>query len=363
MAIGLILTGVFNILFGLSSSLLLFGIFWGLNGWFQGLGWPPCARLLTHWYSQSERGTWWAFWNTSHNIGGALIPILAAYCAEHFGWRSAMYVPAAICIFVGFFLINRLRDTPQSLGLPPIEKFRNDFGGNSHPGDFKENELTTKEILIKFVLQNKFIWILAFSYFFVYVIRTGFNDWSALYLVETKGYSQIGAGTCVCWFEIGGFFGSLAAGWSSDRIFNGRRGPVNILFLIGMIGAILLFWTIKASNTYIDSTLMFFIGFLIFGPQMLIGVAAAELSHKKAAATSTGFAGSFAYMGSATAGYPLGKITQELGWEGFFIALLICSIAGTLLLLPLWSVKSSYSTPATKFKLSRREKAQCPEGA
>lgn len=48
MAAGLILTGVCNILFGMSSSIAFFAVFWGLNGWFQGWGWPPCARLLTH---------------------------------------------------------------------------------------------------------------------------------------------------------------------------------------------------------------------------------------------------------------------------------------------------------------------------
>lgn len=127
MAIGLIITGITTILFGFSSSLILFALFWGLNGWFQGWGWPPCARLLTHWYSQSERGTWWSVWSTSHNVGGFLIPIIVGACAEYFGWRYAMFVPGGLCIIMGFILMNRLRDTPQSLGLPSIEKYRNDF--------------------------------------------------------------------------------------------------------------------------------------------------------------------------------------------------------------------------------------------
>ena len=129
MAVGLVLTGIFNIFFGLSSSLLMFAIFWGLNGWFQGFGWPPCARFFTHWYSQNERGSWWSTWNVSHNVGAFLIPWIIGVCLHYFGWRSAMYVPGIMCIVGGFFLINRLRDTPQSLGLPPIEKFRNDYGG------------------------------------------------------------------------------------------------------------------------------------------------------------------------------------------------------------------------------------------
>jgi OPA family sugar phosphate sensor protein UhpC-like MFS transporter len=126
MAIGLILTGVCNLLFGFVSSLAMFGIFWGLNGWFQGWGWPACTKQLTHWYGRTERGRWYSVCSTSHTIGGFVIAILAANCGQHFGWRWGMYVPGILCIFVGFWLINRLRDVPQSLGLPPIEVFKDE---------------------------------------------------------------------------------------------------------------------------------------------------------------------------------------------------------------------------------------------
>lgn len=83
------------------------------------------------------------------------------------------------------------------------------------------------------------------------------------------------------------------------------------------------------------------IGFLIFGPQMLIGVAAAELSHKKAAGASTGFIGFIAYLGFAASGYPLTKIMESSGWNGFFIALAICGVVSVLLLLPMWAIKTN----------------------
>ena len=85
-----------------------------------------------------------------------------------------------------------------------------------------------------------------------------------------------------------------------------------------VIGAIAAFWFSPIKMPLLDSSLMFVIGFLIFGPQMLIGMAAAELSHKKAAGTATGFTGWVAYLGAAAAGYPLGIMTQELGWHSFF---------------------------------------------
>jgi len=276
-------------------------------------------------------------WNVSHNVGAFLIPWIVGFSAYYFGgWRAAMYIPGIICIMGGFYLINRLRDTPQSLGLPPIEKFRNDYAGTSTKSG--EQELTAREILIEYVLKNKYIWMLAIAYFFVYFVRTGINDWTALYLIENKGYSQLSANGCVSLFEVGGFFGSLAAGWASDYFFSAKRGPVNVLFAILMFTAIALFWFVPAGYPLIDSVALFVIGFAIFGPQMLIGVACAELSHKKAAATSTGFAGTFAYMGAAVAGYPLGKITQEMGWDGFFWALGISCTLSIVFLLPLWAV-------------------------
>ncbi len=337
MAFGLMMTGVFNILFGMSSSFLFFALFWALNGWFQGFGWPPCARFLTHWYSQSERGSWWSTWNVSHNVGATVIPWIVGICLQYFGWRYAMYVPGILCILGSFFLMNRLRDTPQSLGLPPIEKFRSDYGGATSP-EVEEKELSTKEILIEFIIKNKYIWLLAVSYFFVYVVRTGVNDWTALYLIKTKEYSKIGANGCVSLFEVGGFFGSLFAGWSSDRLFGARRGPVNVLFALGMLLSLTAFWLIPPGYPILDSTAMFMVGFAIFGPQMLIGVAAAELSHKKAAATSTGFVGCFAYMGAASAGYPFGKICDLFGWEGLFLGMAICAVLAAVFLSPMWNV-------------------------
>jgi MFS transporter, OPA family, sugar phosphate sensor protein UhpC len=337
MAIGLMLTGLFNICFGLSSSIFFFALFWGLNGWFQGFGWPPCARFLTHWYSHSERGSWWSTWNVSHNVGGFLIPWVAGFALQYFGWRYAMYIPGVLCILTGFFLINRLRDTPQSLGLPPIEKYRNDYVDKLEAQN-EDKPLSSKKILTDFILKNPYIWLLAIAYFFVYAVRTGINDWTALFLVESKGYSNIGANGCVSLFEVGGFFGSLAAGWSSDRLFGAKRGPINVLFAIGMLSFIGFFWLVPIGYPMLDSILMFCIGFAIFGPQMMIGLAAAELSHKKAAATSTGFVGFFAYIGAAFAGYPLGAITQHLGWDGFYWALVVCCVISTVLLVPLWSV-------------------------
>ncbi len=338
MALGLMITGIINIIFGLSSSIIVFAVLWGLNGWFQGFGWPACSQMLVHWYAKSERGSWWSTWNVCHNVGAFSIAIVAGYCVQNFGWRSGMYIPGLISIIGSFYLINRLRDCPQVLGLPPIDKYRGEVDA-SQPSDLKCSSQSTWETLVKDVFNNQYLWLLGSAYFFVYFARTAMNDWTPMYLIETRGYSIMGANSMATLIEIGGFAGNLTAGWASDRLFGAKRGPVNVIFSLGMVFGILTFSMLPAGASFYESICLAFIGFTIFGPQMLIGVAAVEVAKKHAIATSSGFVCCISYLGAATAGYPLGKIIQEFGWNAHFSTMIGASLLAVLFLLPLWGVK------------------------
>ena len=119
-------------------AILVMGILNALVGWFNGMGWPPCGRVMTHWFSVSERGTMMSIWNCAHNVGGALVGPMATYGAAWFGsWfygtHEELYFligtfafPAAVALFIALLAYVLLRDTPQSCGLPSVEKWRND---------------------------------------------------------------------------------------------------------------------------------------------------------------------------------------------------------------------------------------------
>ncbi|HIF9344787.1 TPA: MFS transporter [Photobacterium damselae] len=338
MGLGLIATGIINIVFGLSSSLYMLAILWVLNAWFQGWGWPSCSKLLTTWYSRSERGFWWALWNTAHNVGGALIPLVVGYLTLHFGWRYGFMLPGIIAVVIGLFICWRLRDKPVTLGLPSVGRWRKD-----HLEIAQENEglgLSSRDILHKYVIKNKYIWLLAFSYVLVYIVRTGINDWGNLYLTEQFHYSLISANGAISLFEIGGLVGSLVAGWGSDKLFGGNRGPMNLIFAIGIFLSVAALWLMPFKSYVLQSACFFAIGFFIFGPQMLIGMAAAECSHKNSAGAATGFVGLFAYMGAALSGYPLAIVVEHYHWTGFFTVLAAVSAVIGLLLLPFLKAQS-----------------------
>lgn len=336
MAIGLLGAALMNVFFGLSSGLVFFGIFWLGNAWFQSMGWPPCARMLSHWYSPREAGTMWGVWNSSHQIGGALIFVLAGFLVEHYGWRAAFFVPAAMAALGALFLLNRLRDTPESLGLPPIEEHRKE--GQAEEDDEAAGPFwpTFKE----HILGNKLIWYLCIGNFFVYIVRIGVMDWAPTFLVEAKG-SKLGvAGFQVAAFEIAGIFGALAAGMISDRVFKGRRGPVSVLFMSVLVLFLVYFWWIPPGHQFLDAAALVAVGFLVYGPQMLVGVSAADFASKKAVAAATGLTGTFGYMGSAVCGVSVGLIVDKWGWDGGFIFFITSAIIGAFCFTLTWNARS-----------------------
>src|SRR5512139_1125383 len=116
-ALGMLLTAAVNFIFGATANFTGHFVLWTLNGFVQGMGYGPCTRGLSHWYSVKERGTTFGFWNISHNIGGGLAGFLAAECAARWGWTAAFYVPGVIATLCSLYLFWRMRDTPQSVGL------------------------------------------------------------------------------------------------------------------------------------------------------------------------------------------------------------------------------------------------------
>ena len=80
------------------------------------------------------------------------------------------------------------------------------------------------------------------------------------------------------------------------------------------------------------------IGFLIYGPVMLIGLHALELAPKKAAGTAAGFTGLFGYLGgSVAASAAMGYTVDHFGWDGGFVLLIgACLLAIVFLIPTLW---------------------------
>jgi OPA family glycerol-3-phosphate transporter-like MFS transporter len=317
-----------------TSSVTIMFILLFINGWFQGMGWPPCGRLMVHWWSKSERGGLVAVWNCAHNVGGGIPALLFLLGMSIFGdWHTAFWIPGLAALVMAVFCLIVLRDTPQSCGLPSVEEYKNDYP-EDYDKEKHEQEFTAKEIFVEYVFKNKMLWIIAFANVFVYLIRYGILDWSPTYLSEVKHFTIDKSSWAYALYEYAGIPGTLLCGWMSDRVFKGNRGATGFFFMVLVTIATVVYWLNPAGNPEIDMACMIVISFLIYGPVMLIGLHALELAPKKAAGTAAGFTGLFGYIGgSVAASAVVGYTVDAFGWDGGFYVMITGAVIACLLML------------------------------
>ncbi|TWT78225.1 Glycerol-3-phosphate transporter [Posidoniimonas polymericola] len=347
MATGLLLSAVLNFAFGGFENYYVHLALWSMNGFAQGMGWPPCGRVMGHWYSESERGFTFSIWNTSHNLGGAIAGILTAEAVTRYGgWQYAFYVPGALAAIGAAYLFIRLRDTPQSVGLPPIEEFRDDYPANQERGDI-ERELSTRELLLDRVLANKYVWLLAIANFFAYITRYSMLDWGPTYLREIKGADISQAAWAISSLELAGIPSTIFLGWVSDKL-GGRRGMVAALSMLPIIFAFAAIPFVPPGYLWVDVCLLGVVGFFIYPVINLITIAALDVVSKKAIGAAAGFIGLFGYIGRTIQAKGFGwgvdvytashdKLTA---WNGVLAVIVASGVIAAVLLAFTWNLRT-----------------------
>lgn len=335
MAAGLFASLLINVLFGLSGGIIAFGVLWILNGIFQGMGWAPCVRTLVQWFSPRERGVKFAIISTSATLGASLVMFLNGWLIVRYGWRSCFFVPAGIALAATLFILCRLRDRPQSLGLPSIEKHHGEVEDQAVI-DAGAGRSAYRHMVWRHIFRNPAIWIICLVNFFVYIIRYALVDWGPMFLTEAKGLDITRASVIVGGYELAGVAGMLVGGWAMDRVFHGRGSRAIVLFMGGCSLCLLAFWKLPVHGMLGNGLLLWGAGFLIYGPQCLVAVVAANFVPKDVGAAAVGFTGLFGYLSTIVSGWGLGLLVQRHGWDAGFLMLVIAAVLGMILCLTLW---------------------------
>lgn len=468
MSIGLLLCALTSLAFGFIPSLLgveigvaphalivCFGVLLVLNNIFQGSGFPPVTRLLTHWVPPHELATKMSIWNTSHSIGAGLLAILCGFIMGNMGsnlstdemsvdritrnyitinfkddikksdqhiasvdrikiteqdnnlialvdysykpnykngetvkqiyyfdyatfckvrdliaankdisteqiasdlslpephakafqsivtrttnagaWRWCFYLPAFLALLGAFGLFSALRDTPKSVGLEELQNKTSGVNENSSTAEHRA-------FVRKKVYGNPLIWILAIANFFVYVVRFSVLDWGPKFLTEAREMSYAYAGWTVAIFEIFGIIGMLVAGWATDKIFAGRAHRTCVFCMLGAALFMGIFYILPNEvHPLVLICVLAMAGFFIYGPQALIGIAAANQATKRAAATANGLTGIFGYLSVFVSGLGAGILVDKFGWNYVFLGMIAIAFVGMAVFLLMWNAKS-----------------------
>ena len=329
MAIGLLISGILNILIGITSLFPVIALLYLLNQTIQAMGAPPCVKLMKHWYDINEMGRVWSIWTMASHISVAIINFYFPVIVINYGWNAIFYIPGIIAILLSIFIFNRISDTPENLGFKQVNQTLND----------NKNEKLSLIETVKLVIKNKNVLYVSFAAFFVYINRMTFLNWGPILLKEYRNSSNVGIGYQMALFEISGIIGALAAGYISDKLFNGRRAPVGSIsmFLLTIINIIFRF--IPENSAILSSICMLIIGFLISATVILVSVSSTDFIDKKVAASANGFTGTLCYVGTALAGLGNGFLAEHYGWNSVVLVTVISALLGGTLMCILWKEK------------------------
>ena len=344
MTVGLALSAAMNFVFGCSSLSLLFAAFWIVNGFTQGMGFPPCAKMLTHWIHPKELATKMSIWNTSHSFGAVMaLGLCSLLLGLGFNWRWCFWVPAVLAGLAAVFCFFCVHDSPTEAG---VEELEIEGSAIEQSKDSNDRPVTTAERR-RLVFSNKVIWLVAMANFFVYIVRFGFLDWGPTFLKQFKGIPVAKGGLMIIAFELAAVVATVLAGWLTDSLFKGRGQRTCVFCMLFAALFSFGFWCLPNGAPIWEATLLLMgAGFCIYGPQALIGIVAANQATKEAAAMANGFTGIMGYASTTVSGLGIAFIKENFGWGVTLGAIAGFAIIGMVLFLFAWNTSANgYKKP------------------
>lgn len=334
--LGMIGTLVVNFIFGFGdvvSVLSFLVILWGINGFFQSMGWPPLVKILANWFSSSSRGKAMGIISTSYQIGASVALIFAGSLVSHFGWRYAFWTPALLVLLLAIFFFKSIKISPQSRrytssGLAEI---------SSYPEKSQDSQKSKGlSYTIKYTLTNPMAWLIALSCSAINIVRYVYIDWGPSYIMGTQDVSVAQATYQVSAVQIGGVVGSIVVGRLADSSFGDRRSPI----IFGTLAFLGFFVFIHSYVNQISIVLgiicLFMVGFTTYGPfAILTGAEVQDLGGKHAVSSVSGFIGALSYLGAFLGDIATGWFTKNYGWQGGIIFWSSMAFFATALIIPM----------------------------
>lgn len=332
--VGLFGSALMNAIFGFGQELLFFVVIWGVNAYFQTMGWLAIMPILARWYPSRESGRVTGFMSISYQLGDFLARASAAVMIVALGWSGLFWAHAALLALLGLALYRLVKPAPPAFAPAAPSGAPREAAPVTRPPVSRESGVAGR--WRRRMLSSRAFWVMCSSYLLLSIIRYSFWGWSVDYLVQ--GGAGIGvAAAASALFPLLGSAGSITAGWVSDRL-GARRGPVLGVLCCALTGAIFVFSRLPAGETAWLAVALGVVGFSLYGPYSLMsGAMVMDFGGKDAAASASGIVDGIGAAGAIFAGVGMGYLIETYGWEGAFGIIVAMVAAATILSFLLWT--------------------------
>lgn len=231
----------------------------------------------------------------------------------------------------------RGRNAPEEVGLPTIEE---ETEGTYNARGVREDHHLGFRYTLNSVLRNRAVWLVAFGLFGLNIVRYGFIDWAPTYMFQIQNAPISTAAYKALAIPLAGSVGAIFSGWISDKVFQSRRAPVAavMLLLLGLFAW--LYPGIPVSQWELSLVVLIMIGFLTYGPHVLmVTTMPMDFATRKAAASATGFIDGMGYIGAAITAILSGWLIDNFGWNSAFYLWVAAAVIAAILMIILWNYK------------------------
>ncbi|MBN8891593.1 MAG: MFS transporter [Rhodospirillales bacterium 70-18] len=232
-AVGLIVAGV-----ALATQMTALWELWVTWGVMLGIATGMTALVLgatvsSRWFT-ARRGLVLGMLTAANATGQLLFLPLAAWLAEHAGWRYALLPATAACFVALVLMVLFAADHPGSLGLAPY----GETTVTPPPARTTHGAVRTSFTALADASGSRVFWALFFTFFVCGLSTNGLVQTHFIPLCLDMGLAQVQAASMLAMMGAFDFVGTILSGWLSDRYDNrwllfwyyGLRG-LSLMFL------------------------------------------------------------------------------------------------------------------------------------
>jgi sugar phosphate permease len=317
MMAGILMAGGALVGLGLTSAAWTFYFFYFFNALGYVCGGPlPCQVLVSRWFDRT-RGKAMGIAYLGIGIGGAVVPLLAHWLTDLFGWRGSLQAVGLLIILIAFPLAYLVREAPPDSATRSAA-LSGPRGGAESPA-------------LRTILATPAFYLLALGSMCSIAAVGGTNQNLKLYLSLDRGYSQGDAARVISLVLAVSIAGRLLMGWLADRM--PRRYVMLIIYLLVALAIPLLL--IRTSWSMYAFATIFGLG--LGGEYLIIPLMAGELFGIGVLGRVMGIVLTADGVAEATAPTLVGNLRDRFGtYDAGFLLLVGAALvgAGAIALLP-----------------------------
>ena len=169
----------------------------------------PCQVLISRWFTKN-RGKAMGIAYLGIGTGGFLVPLIAAGLINNFGWRTALFLLAALIVLIAVPLATFVKDSPSKI---------------------QTTDKTEPAVPVKDILKKPWFYMLAFGSMCSIAAVGGINQHLKLYLLDFD-FSQNQAARIISLVLLMSLAGRVLMGWLAD-IFPRKYVMILIYLIVG----------------------------------------------------------------------------------------------------------------------------------